>query len=67
MKNALRALWFLTLAAALAANTAWAASEQAESELGVARVSLTNGDVTARRGDSGDWTEGHVNMPPSRG
>ena len=63
MKNALRALWFLTLAAALAANTAWAASEQAESELGVARVSLTNGDVTARRGDSGDWTEGHVNMP----
>ena len=63
MKNPLRTLWFLTLAAALGANTAWAASEESETELGVARVSLTNGDVTTRRGDSGDWTEGHVNMP----
>jgi hypothetical protein len=31
--------------------------------LGVARVSLINGDVTARRGDSGDWIEAEVNLP----
>jgi hypothetical protein len=31
--------------------------------LGVARVSLTNGDVTTRRGDSGDWVEARVNTP----
>ncbi len=31
--------------------------------LGVARVSLTNGDVTVRRGDSGDWIQAEVNMP----
>ena len=63
MKNTLRTLWFLTVAAVLGANTVWAASEEPKSDLGVARVSLTNGDVTTRRGDSGDWTEGHVNMP----
>ena len=32
-------------------------------DLGVARVSLTHGDVTVRRGDSGDWTEARVNTP----
>ena len=31
--------------------------------LGVARVSLINGDVTVRRGDSGDWIQAEVNMP----
>jgi hypothetical protein len=31
--------------------------------LGVARVSLINGDVTTRRGDSGDWIEAEVNLP----
>jgi hypothetical protein len=31
--------------------------------LGVARVSLTNGDVTMRRGDSGDWVQATVNSP----
>ncbi len=31
--------------------------------LGVARVSLTNGDVTVRRGESGDWVQGEVNAP----
>ena len=36
---------------------------QDKSELGVARISLTNGDVTTRRGESGDWVEGRVNLP----
>ncbi len=63
MKNALRSLWILAVAAALGANPGWVASEESESELGVARVSLTNGDVTTLRGDSGDWTEAQVNMP----
>ena len=40
MKNALRALWFLTIAAALGANTAWAASGESESELGVAKIQI---------------------------
>lgn len=31
--------------------------------LGVARVSLTNGDVTLRRGESGDWVQAQVNSP----
>lgn len=31
--------------------------------LGVARISLTNGDVSMRRGDSGDWVEASVNSP----
>ena len=39
------------------------AAAQDKSELGVARISLTNGDVTTRRGDSGDWVEGRVNLP----
>jgi hypothetical protein len=30
---------------------------------GVARVSLINGDVTVRRGDSGEWVAGVVNAP----
>ncbi len=36
---------------------------QSKSKLGVARVSLTNGEVTTRHGDSGDWVEGRVNLP----
>ena len=31
--------------------------------LGVARISLTNGDVTTKRGDSGDWVAATVNTP----
>jgi len=30
---------------------------------GVARLSLINGDVSVRRGDSGDWVAGAVNAP----
>jgi len=41
---------------------AWGQEEDG-SALGVARVSLTNGDVSMRRGDSGDWIEAEVNLP----
>lgn len=30
---------------------------------GVARISLINGDVTVRRGDSGEWVAGVINAP----
>jgi hypothetical protein len=30
---------------------------------GVARISLMNGDVSVRRGDSGDWVAGIINAP----
>src|SRR6266567_4724779 len=30
---------------------------------GVARISLMNGDVNVRRGDSGDWVAGVINAP----
>ncbi len=30
---------------------------------GVARISLMDGDVSVRRGDSGDWVAGVINAP----
>ena len=51
------------IAAALLGAPAWPAAAEARTELGVARISLTNGEVTLRRGDSGDWVEGRVNTP----
>src|ERR1039457_5942805 len=30
---------------------------------GVARISLINGDVSVRRGDSGEWVAGVINAP----
>src|SRR5260370_33966834 len=30
---------------------------------GVARISLINGDVNVKRGDSGDWVAGVINAP----
>src|SRR5271165_6783019 len=30
---------------------------------GVARISLMNGDVSVKRGDSGDWVAGVINAP----
>ncbi len=35
--------------------------------LGVARISLMNGDVSTRRGDSGDWVAATVNAPVVEG
>ncbi|HSB17842.1 MAG TPA: DUF6600 domain-containing protein [Bryobacteraceae bacterium] len=40
----------------------WAADDD-ETGRGVARVSLINGDVSVRRGDSGDWVAAAVNAP----
>jgi hypothetical protein len=37
--------------------------EPAKSDLGVARVSLIHGDVSTRRGDSGDWSAATLNQP----
>jgi len=48
----------------LTAPHAWGQDQDEDGPaLGVARVSLINGDVTARRGDSGDWIEAEVNLP----
>ncbi len=44
-----------------------AAQAQEEPTPGVARVSLTHGDVTTMRGDSGDWVATTVNAPIVRG
>ncbi len=44
----------------------WAQDQGPEEDgpaLGVARVSLTNGDVTMRHGDEGDWVQATVNSP----
>ena len=62
--NTLQKTWTL-IAAALLCAPAWpvAAAPANESDLGVARVSLTNGEVTLRRGESGDWVEARVNTP----
>ena len=53
------------IAVALLGAPAWpaAAAPEPRTELGVARISLTKGEVTLRRGDSGDWVEGRVNTP----
>ena len=41
----------------------WANDSDTDPGLGVARLSLTNGDVTVQRGNSGDWIEAQVNTP----
>ena len=64
-----RRMWaLLSVAAALIvprldAQVTDAQASDAGPAVGVARVSLTNGDVTMRRGDSGDWVEARVNSP----
>jgi hypothetical protein len=39
------------------------ASAQEDAGRGVARISLINGDVSVRRGDSGDWVAAALNAP----
>src|SRR2546427_5143121 len=39
------------------------AQDADDSKRGVARISLMNGDVNVRRGDSGDWVAGVINAP----
>lgn len=57
------ALRLLGVALALTGKT-WAAEDD-EPGRGVARISLMNGDVSVRRGDSGDWVAAAVNAPLS--
>ncbi len=56
-----RLFWLPVLATTLLVT----ASGQETDELGrgVARLSVINGDVSVRRGDSGDWVAGAVNAP----
>jgi hypothetical protein len=59
-----RKMWaLLGVAAALIVPRLDAQTSDEGPALGVARVSLTNGDVTTRRGESGDWIEARVNTP----
>lgn len=50
-----------TLVAGLSVSPGLAQSTDSGPSLGVARISLTNGDVTTRRGESGDWVAATVN------
>ena len=58
---------FLVLAGALllAVGTAIPARAQDPDDLkrGVARISLMDGEVSVRRGDTGDWVAGVINAP----
>jgi len=49
------------LAVGILASLAWAQDE--EQGRGVARLSVINGDVSVRRGDSGDWIAAAINAP----
>ncbi len=42
---------------------AFAQADPDDAQRGVARISLMEGDVSVRRGDSGDWVAGAVNAP----
>jgi hypothetical protein len=55
----------LLAAGMLLSCTAWAQQDDGQDtpDKGVARVSLINGDVSIRRGDSGDWVAAAVNAP----
>ena len=64
MKHTNRILPVIALALLLPP-AGWA--QQDGPALGVARVSLTNGDVTLRRGESGDWVQAQVNSPLAEG
>jgi hypothetical protein len=63
-------LWTRTFAAAaaftLTLGLAPVSAQDADTDgpgRGVARLSLMNGDVSVRRGDSGDWVAGAINAP----
>ncbi len=58
------ALLTLLLAGAVPPMTAQTANEDADGPgRGVARLSLMNGEVSVRRGDSGDWVAAAINAP----
>ena len=55
----------LTSAALIAAGLSTPARAQDNDDLqrGVARISVMNGEVSVRRGDSGEWVAGVINAP----
>ncbi len=57
------ALMSVLFATPLAAQTSGDFEEEDRPGRGVARISLTNGDVTVKRGDSGDLTAAALNAP----
>ena len=61
-----RRFCFLLILSSLLVGAAGAV-KAAEPEPGVARISLIHGDVTSKRGDSGDWVALTVNSPLVRG
>ena len=66
MKRMYRSLLLAVFIAEALVPAAFAQAEAQEGDgpgRGVARISLFNGDVTVRRGDSGDWTAAAVNAP----
>ena len=56
-----RAIWMLCVSGVLLSSLGWAQDETPER--GVARISLMDGDVSVRRGDSGDWVAAVINAP----
>jgi len=52
----------LTALAGVLAGLAWCQEEDGPGR-GVARLSVINGDVSVRRGDSGDWVAAAINAP----
>lgn len=53
----------MTVAASLVLTMAPAPAQSEEPGKGVARISLIQGDVSVRRGDSGDWVAAAINAP----
>ena len=58
----MRSRWLALPVLAATALVAWGQDEDGPGR-GVARLSVINGDVSVRRGDSGDWVAGAVNAP----
>ncbi len=67
MKRTLAIFTAALLAGLIATPPSSAQSSDSGPALGVARISLTNGDVTTKRGDSGDWVAASVNTPVVEG
>ncbi len=66
-RSALAAAVALTVFAALLPIEIYAQSTDSGPALGVARVSLVGGEVTTKRGDSGDWVAARINQPVVEG
>ncbi|MGC8761832.1 MAG: DUF6600 domain-containing protein [Bryobacteraceae bacterium] len=58
-----RMVWMMALAGLLMMGGLPLRAEPDEPGKGVARISLLNGDVSVRRGDSGDWVAAVINAP----